>query len=117
MHRISPVDISNVISNVRLNEFCHRWKIVALALFGSATQDGFGPESDIDLLATFAPDARWSLLDHMQMELELAALLGREVDLIDRANFEKRARESQIVEILGTAQPVYIAPELSREQR
>jgi hypothetical protein len=70
----SPLAIN--VSQGRLSEFCHRWKIVALALFGSATRDDFGPESDIDLLATFAPDAEWSLLDHMQMEMELAVLFN-----------------------------------------
>jgi len=42
--------------------FCRRWKITELALFGSVLRDDFEPGSDIDFLATFAPDAAWSLL-------------------------------------------------------
>ncbi|MEA3338899.1 MAG: hypothetical protein U9R15_02940 [Chloroflexota bacterium] len=31
-------------------------------------RDDFGPDSDVDILVTFAPGAKWSLLDHVRME-------------------------------------------------
>jgi len=37
--------------------FCQRWNIIELALFGSVLRDDFGPDSDIDVLVTFAPGA------------------------------------------------------------
>lgn len=37
--------------------FCERWSITKLALFGSVLRDGFGPESDIDVLAEFGREA------------------------------------------------------------
>ena len=67
-----------------IERFCRRWQITELALFGSVLGDGFGPESDIDFLVTFAPEARWTLLDLVDMEQELEALLGRGVDLVSR---------------------------------
>ena len=69
--------------------FCQRWRIVELALFGSVLRDDFGPESDVDVLVTFAPSARWSLLDLVRMQEELAAVLGRKVDLVERAAVEQ----------------------------
>jgi predicted nucleotidyltransferase len=43
-----------------------------------------GIDSDIDVLVTFAPDAKWSLFDHVDMEGELQQILGRPVDLVSR---------------------------------
>jgi len=39
-------------------------------------RDDFRPESDVDVLVTFGPDARWSLFDHVDMEDELEGILG-----------------------------------------
>ncbi len=57
-------------------EFCRRWKITEFALFGSVLRDDFRPDSDVDVLVTFAPDAEWSLFDHLDMEEELSVILG-----------------------------------------
>jgi uncharacterized protein len=92
-----------------IRDFCRRWKIVELALFGSVLREDFGAESDVDVLVTFARDAAWSLLDHEQMEQELAALLGREVDLVSRRGIEASANWLRRDETMRTAQPVYVA--------
>lgn len=94
-----------------LASFCRRWKIAELALFGSATRDDFRPDSDIDLLATFAADADWSLLDSVRMTQELEQLLGRPVDLISRRAIERSANRMRRDEILRTARVIYHAPE------
>ena len=59
------------IPKEKIADFCRKWKIVELSLFGSVLRDDFRPNSDVDLLVTFSPDAEWSLLDHMAMEEEL----------------------------------------------
>jgi predicted nucleotidyltransferase len=92
-----------------LEEFCRRWKIVELSVFGSVLRQDFRPDSDIDFLARFAPDARWSLFDHMRMERELMALLGREVDLVNRSCIERSPNWIRREEILGTARTLYAA--------
>ena len=89
--------------------FCLKWKIIELSLFGSALRDDFGPQSDVDLLATFAEDADWSLLDHARMELELKELLGREVDLLTRRAVENSGNPFRKREILRTARSIYRA--------
>jgi len=90
-------------------QFCQRWAIVELALFGSATRDDFTPDSDIDILVTFSPEAKWGLFDHVQMERELAKLLNRKVDLLTRRAVEKSHNWLLRREILDTAEIVYAA--------
>jgi hypothetical protein len=92
-----------------LGEFCRRWKIVEVAVFGSAVRGELRPGSDLDLLVRFAADADWSLFDHYKMEGELAERLGREVDLVDRETVESSPNWIRRNEILSTARTVYAA--------
>ena len=92
----------------KIAEFCRRWKITDLALFGSVLRDDFGPESDIDVLVVFAPNAEWSLFDHVRMEEELEASLGRKVDIISRRAVEKSTNWIRRQAILETAEVYYV---------
>ena len=57
-----------VLDRERLATYCRRWKISELAVFGSILRDDFRADSYLDVLVTFAPDADWSLLDHVAMQ-------------------------------------------------
>ena len=92
-----------------LAEFCRRWKIAELAVFGSALREDFRPESDIDLLVTFRPDADWGLLDQVTMEEELSSLVGRKVDLVSRRAVERSANWIRRRAILDSAQLIHVA--------
>ena len=92
----------------RICEFCDRWQITELSLFGSILRDDFHSESDIDLLVAFAPTANWGLLDHAQMQQELEVMLGRTVDLISKRAIERSSNWIRRQEILSTAQTVYV---------
>jgi len=88
----------------KLRDFCRRWKITEFSLFGSVVRDDFGPESDVDVLVTFAADVPWSLANWLTMERELEALFQRHVDLVERDavlhsdnRFRKRAILSSAV--------------------
>ncbi len=65
----------------KIAEFCRANRIRRLALFGSVLRDDFGPDSDVDVLVEFEPNARVGLLRLAGMEIELSELLGRKVDL------------------------------------
>ena len=91
----------------KIAAFCYRWRIISLELFGSALRDDFGPNSDVDLLVTFEPDAPWSLFDFVQMESELEAVLGRPVDLVERTSIERSDNWIRRRAILGSAEPLY----------
>lgn len=93
----------------QLTAFCHHWQITRLAAFGSVLRPDFRPDSDIDLLVTFAPDAQWSLLDHVRMQDELSELLGRSVDLISQRGLERSANYIRRKAILETAETIYVA--------
>ncbi|MCX7840519.1 MAG: nucleotidyltransferase domain-containing protein [Anaerolineae bacterium] len=93
--------------DVEISNFCKRWKIRELALFGSALRDDFHAASDLDLLVTFAPDAEWGLLDHVQMQLEVEKLFGRSVDLISKRALERSTNWVRREEIFKTAQILY----------
>lgn len=93
----------------KLVEFCQRWKVNEFALFGSVLRDNFRPDSDIDILITFAPDAKRGLLTLAKMKYELEDLLGREVDLVSKHAIEMSHNWIRRNEILGTAQVIYVA--------
>jgi len=95
------------VDRERLAAFCRRWRVVELALFGSALRDDFGPDSDVDLLVRFAPDARVGLLEHVAMEEELSALFGRKVDLVSRRAIERSRNPIRRRAILSGAEPIY----------
>jgi hypothetical protein len=71
-----------IVPREELVDFCQRWKVTELALFGSVLRGDFSPDSDVDVLVTFAPHARWGLADLVVMESELQAILGRDVDVV-----------------------------------
>jgi hypothetical protein len=88
----------------RIAEFCRKWKIEEFALFGSVLRDDFRPNSDVDVLIKYAPDARWSLFDFMHMQEELEGIFGRKVDLVSRAAIEGSENWIRRKAILGSAQ-------------
>ena len=89
-----------------LEQFCRSWKIIELALFGSALTDKFADDSDVDVLVTFAPDAAWSLFDWTDMTDELEAIFGRPVDLVEKEGLRNPFRRKSI---LSSAEVVYEA--------
>ena len=89
-------------------DFCRRWKITEFALFGSILRDDFRPDSDIDVLVTFAPDAGWSLFDHVTMQDELKVIFGRKVDLVSRRGVERSQNYIRRKAILSSAQVIYV---------
>jgi len=101
--------VESMVESGNFAEFCRLWKIVELSVFGSAVRGELRPDSDLDLLVTFAPDADWSLLDHVVIEEQLSALLGRKVDLISRRAVEESQNWIRRRAILGSAHPYYVA--------
>ena len=90
-------------------DFARRWKIQEIALFGSVLREDFDSDSDVDVLATFAADAEWSLLDHVAMEDELSRIVGRKVDLVSRRGVEQSRNWIRRKHILESAEPYYVA--------
>ena len=68
--------------------------VVQLSVFGSTARGDRRPDSDIDLLARFDESLRLSILDVVGIELHLADLLGRAVDLIEEGTLKPRVQKS-----------------------
>jgi uncharacterized protein len=99
--------IHATIPNEPLAAFCRKWQVTELALFGSVLRADFGPGSDIDVLVTFAPDARRSLFDLVTMQEELERVFGRPVDLVSRRGIEASRNYLRRQAILDSAEVVY----------
>ena len=88
----------------RIADFCRRHHIRKLSLFGSVLRDDFRPDSDIDVLVEFEPEARMGLA-FFAMEIELSEILGRKVDLNTPGFLSKYFRD----EVLREAEVQYDA--------
>ncbi|MEM9244628.1 MAG: nucleotidyltransferase family protein [Cyanobacteria bacterium P01_F01_bin.153] len=88
-------------------DFCRRWQVKELSLFGSVLRDDFRPDSDIDVMVKFHPDANptFSTLD--KMEAELKTIFHRDIDLVTRQGIETSRNYLRRNEILSSAQVIY----------
>jgi hypothetical protein len=80
------------VNRQRIAEFCRSHHIRKLSLFGSVLRDDFRPDSDIDVLVTFEPGQVVGLRI-VDIEDELAQLLGRRVDLVSEKYLNHRIRD------------------------
>ncbi|NDJ79043.1 MAG: nucleotidyltransferase family protein [Chloroflexi bacterium] len=90
----------------QLHTFCQRYPIRKLSLFGSALRDDFGPESDVDILVEFDPEARITFLDMVAMAMELTSILGRPVDFRTPEELSRYFRDK----VLDRAEVLYERP-------
>ncbi len=95
------------IPPTQLVEFSQRWGIAELALFGSVLRDDFREDSDVDMLITFAPNARKGLLTLAKMQQELEAILNRKIDLVSKKSIEQSHNAIRRQVILASAQVIY----------
>ena len=88
-----------LVPKERLALFCRKNHIRRLAIFGSALQTDFQPDSDIDLLVEFEPDHTPGLFRIARLERELSKLFGgRKVDLRTPEDLSRYFRRQVISE-------------------
>lgn len=90
----------------QIEDFCRRWEIAAFSLFGSILRDDFIPDRNLDMLVNFEPDGGITFDNRVEMLDELAAIFGREVDLVEKGNIRNPFCRH---EILTTREIVYAA--------
>lgn len=88
-------------------DFCQRYHIHKLSLFGSVLREDFRPDSDIDVLAEFEAGHEPTLTDMLAMEQELKAMFRREVDFGDMESIAEDPNYIRRKGILGSAQVIY----------
>ncbi len=101
-----PVDLA--FDRDRLGDLCRRHRLAKLELFGSRAKGTARPDSDVDLLVTFE-EGFTPGLEFLGLADEMAAVLGRRVDLLRRRTVERdrnpcfRANVPSAVEVLHAA--------------
>ena len=91
MARISP-------DREKIAEFCRKYHVRKLALFGSVLRDDFGPDSDVDVLMEFTP-GHTPGLEIIDIEDELSNLLGgRRVDAVNPKYLNHRVKARVLAE-------------------
>ncbi len=65
-----------------LDRLCASYRVTRLWLFGSVLRDDFRPESDVDVLVEFEPEAPIGLIELSRFQGDLASIFGRAVDLV-----------------------------------
>jgi predicted nucleotidyltransferase len=81
----------------QIAEFCKKWQIKELSVFGSILREDFRPDSDVDVLVVFEDNAPWGLFDVMHAEEELERIFGRKVDLVEKKAIRNPFRRQHIL--------------------
>jgi predicted nucleotidyltransferase len=92
------------IPRERLAEFCKKYHIRKLSLFGSVISENSRQDSDVDVLVEFEIGQVVGLLRLAGMELELSEILGRKVDIRTPADLSRYFRE----EVVSSAEVQYV---------
>lgn len=88
-------------------EFCQKWKIEQLYIFGSILRNDFRVNSDVDVMVQFAVDAKWGF-EIVEMKQELEKIFKRKVDLLTKKSIEQSDNWIRKQEILATAKLIYV---------
>lgn len=91
------------IPKAHLESFCRRFQVRWIALFGSVLRDDFRPDSDVDVLVSFEPEAAVSFMTLAKMKRELSLLFQRPVDLVPLEGLKPVIRK----EVLSTSLEIY----------
>ena len=84
---------------------CRRHGIRRVAFFGSVLRDDFGPDSDIDMLVEFEPEAQPGFAI-VTIQNEFSAFFGgRKVDFVNPKYISPFIKD----EVLSTAEEIYAA--------
>lgn len=97
------------ITPEQLTDFCDRWHVAELAVFGSILRDDFHAGSDIDVLVSYQPTAQRGLFEKMHMKEELETLCDRPVDLVSKRAIERSQNWIRRKNILESAEVIYVA--------
>jgi predicted nucleotidyltransferase len=97
------------IPRKKIAAFCKRWNVSEFAIFGSALRADFRPDSDVDVLVSFAPEAKVSLYEMVHMQDELKEIFSRDVNLISKRGVETSRNYLRRKAILESAQVIHVA--------
>ena len=104
-------EVSDALTPDFLADFCQRYQIEELAVFGSALREDFRPDSDVDFLVTYTPDKRHAGWYSFPDQDEIEARIGRKTDWLTRRSVERSRNPFFRREVLRNLEVLYAAPE------
>lgn len=95
------MDKEKVIDILRDNrQLLARFHVRSLSVFGSVVRGEAGPDSDVDILVEFDPDAHVGLFEFARLQRCLQEILGRKVDLATPKALHKALKKDILEEAI-----------------
>ena len=92
-------------------EFCRKWHIAEMSLFGSVLRDDFKADSDVDVLIAYVDGHGLTRFEKLKAVDELSEIFGRKVDMVSRSALEHWSVLPKIrSSIFSSAEVVYALP-------
>ena len=80
-----------------------KFNVSALFLFGSVAQDQAGPESDVDILVEFTPDAKIGLFEMARLKKFISEILNCDADLVTPDALHPMLKDDILKEMIRAA--------------
>lgn len=93
---MNPENVIDVLRNNR--HILALFHVRSMSVFGSVARGEAGPDSDIDILAEFEPDAHIGLFAFARLQRYLQEILGRDVDLATPQALHKEMKKDILEE-------------------
>jgi uncharacterized protein len=90
-------DLRINVSMDRIEQFCRKYGVAELSVFGSVLREDFGPDSDVDVMLTFHPGRGFTFENLPDIQDELEAIFGRPVDVIEKNEIRNPFRRKSIM--------------------
>ena len=97
------------LDSLALRQFCRKWRVKELAVFGSYARGDYHDASDIDFVIDHQDGVEWDLSDAADMRDELSRILGKKVDLLTRYALEHTSNWLFRKIVLSSMETVYAA--------
>src|SRR5688572_22551967 len=81
----------------RVEAFCRKYGVAEFALFGSVLRDDFRPDSDVDVMLTFAPGHGFTFENTPEIQADLEAMFERPVDVLEKGRIRNPFRRHAIM--------------------
>lgn len=91
------------LNKIKIEQFCKKYHIVHLSLFGSVLTPEFTKKSDVDVLVKFKKKYTPHLFGMVSMQFELSDIIGRTVDLKTPNDLSRYFRD----DVLAKAKTIY----------
>src|SRR3990167_604053 len=94
------------IDKQKLEETCHKYQVEFLGVFGSIARGEQRPDSDVDLLVRFSPNAKIGFFKLYDIEQDFSQLFNRPIDFVTEGSLSPYIKNR----VLSDLKPIYGNP-------